>query len=126
MSIDDPKARTKLLSAKGEIEEILKRYDLAGFIVLHSAPCSAEVIVNLSPSYSKVTLLADGVAKIQSFRRDYPSAEAQAADMAATASMLNMMGAFTFETARTLGLLCNLVDEITGAEHGELTKVMTH
>lgn len=43
-----------------EINEILKKYDIAGVITLHT-PGHSEYLLKLDPSYSCATLTSDGI-----------------------------------------------------------------
>jgi hypothetical protein len=120
---DDPVAREKLLRARGEIAEIIKRYDIAAFVVMHAAPHASEVMIELSPSYSVVTL-KEGVARIISKLADYNGdKDAQRYDMAASANMASSMFELMAHTTMLLGDLAQRLDEITGSTHTEMTHI---
>ena len=114
---DDPVAREKLLRARSEIADTLARYDIAAFVVLHAAPSASEVMIELSPSYSIVTL-KDGVAHIKSLLADYDgNKDAQRYDMAASANMASSMFELMAHTAMLMGDLAKNLDELTGSTH---------
>jgi len=120
---DDPVAREKLLRARGEIEEIIKRYDLAAFVVLHAAPHGSEVLIEVSPSYSIVKII-DGVAHIKSQLADYKGdKDAQLYDLAASANMASSMFELMAHTTMLLGELAKQLDEITGSTHTNMKHI---
>lgn len=120
---DDPVAREKLLRARGEIAEIIARYDLAAFVVLHCAPSACEVLIELSPSYSVVTI-KEGVAHIKSKLEDYQGdKQAQLRDLTATANMASALFEMTAHTAMLLGELAKEMDDLTGATHTEMRPI---
>lgn len=120
---DDPVAREKLLRARGEIMDTLKRYDLAAFVCLHCAPSASEVMIELSPSYSIVTLV-DGTAHIKSKLADYDgNKDAQLYDMAASANMASSMFELMAHTAMLMGDLAQQLDAVTGSTHTGMTHI---
>lgn len=120
---DDPVAREKLLRARAEMNDILKRYDLAAFIVMHAAPSASEVIIELSPSYS-IVALKDGVAHIKSQLADYQGDKAaQLRDMAASANMASSLFELMAHTAMLMGDLAQQLDKITGSTHTEMRPI---
>jgi hypothetical protein len=120
---DDPVAREKLLRARGEIAEIIERYDIAAHVVLHAAPTASEVIVELSPSYSIVSLNG-GVAHIKSKLEDYQGDKtAQLYDLAATANMASSMFELMAHTAMLMGELAKQLDELTGSTHTSMKHI---
>ena len=117
---DDPVAREKLLRASGEIAEIIKRYDLAAFVVMHAAPHASEVMVELTPSYSIVTLV-EGLAHVKTKLADYNGdKDAQMYDIAASANMASSMFEFTAHMAMLLGELAQQLDALTGSTHTKM------
>lgn len=120
---DDPVAREKLLRARGEIAEIIQRYDLAAFVVLHCAPNGSEVMIELSPSYSNVTL-SEGVAHIKSKLEDYSGdRDAQLRDLTATANMASSLFEMMAHTAMLMGELSKQLDDMTGATHTDMRPI---
>lgn len=124
---DDPIAREKLLRARAEIEEILKRHDIACFAVLHAAPTAAEVIMHLEPSYSVIRVEKDGRARIQSKLADYNGDKAaKQYDLAATANMASSLFELAGRGALNLGHLSQVIDRESGAGHSTITKIKPH
>lgn len=123
---DDPIAREKLLRARAEVNAILDKYDIAGFVVLHAAPNACEVICHLEPSYSVVKILK-GQARIKSHIDDYKGdSEAQRRDLSASANMASSLFEMTAHTAMMLGELSKTLDALTGATHTEMKQVKPH
>lgn len=121
---DDPIAREKLLRARAEIQEILNRYDIAGLVVLHAAPHSAEVINHLEPSYSVMKVAKDGKVTIRSKLEDYNGdREAQRFDVAATANMASTLYELGARCAIQIGSLSEIIDRETGAGHTKIFPV---
>lgn len=124
---DDPIAREKLLCARAEINEVLKRYDLGGFVVLHAAPTSAEVIMCLEPSYSVLKIEDDGRVRIQSRLEDYHGdLEAKQYDLAATANMLSSLFELAAHGSMNLGQLSTVIDREAGTKHTSIQRVKPH
>jgi hypothetical protein len=122
--LDDPKAREKLLRARAEIEEILKRYDIGAFVVLHAAPSSAEVIMHLEPSYSVIKVGKKGDVRIKSLLSDYNGdVEAQRYNMAATANMASTLFELGGRCAINLGQISEVIDRESGAGHSTITQI---
>lgn len=117
----------KLLAARAKVEAILEEYDLAGIIVLHS-PGVAEMLVELSPSYSRLAMVeteGGGCAMhLRSKLEDYGGdKEAQRRDLAATANMTSMFAELTASIAAQLEQMNDVVQHFTGAEHGDMEKL---
>lgn len=124
---DDPIAREKLLRARAEIQETLNRYDIGGFIVLHAAPGSAEVIMHLEPSYSVIRVENDGRVRVQSKLEDYNGDKAaKQYDLAATANMTSTLFELAMHGAVNIGQLSELIDRESGAGHSTITQVKPH
>lgn len=120
---DDPIAREKLLLARAEMLEIIKRYDIAAHVVMHAAPNAAEVIIELSPSYSVVTHV-DGGFHIRSKLEDYNGdAEAQRRDLAASANMASSLFELSATAAIHLGELSKTINKKTGAKHSPVKHI---
>jgi hypothetical protein len=121
MTTDNPNAREKLLKARAEIEGILLRYDIAGFVVLHAAPTSSEVILHLEPSYSVVKIGKGGDTTFSSKLEDYNGdKEAKRYDLAATANMTSSLFELAGRGALHLGKLSRTIDEACGVDHGTM------
>ncbi len=124
---DDPIAREKLLRARAEIAEIIERYDLAAVVVMHSAPNSTEVMVELSPSYSVIKIDLHGEARIRSVLADYNGdVAAQRYDLTATANMAGAMFEAMAHNAMVTGALSQRLDAETGATHTRFEPVQKH
>jgi hypothetical protein len=120
---DDPVAREKLLRARAEVNAILAKYDIAGFVVMHAAPNASEVICHLEPSYSVVKILK-GQAVIRSKLEDYNGdKEAQRRDLTASVNMASSLFELTAHTAMMLGNLSKTLDKLTHAGHTEMTQI---
>src|SRR4051812_48517964 len=84
---------SKLIAARAEIELILKKHDIAGWVVLHNAPGEMEVFSHLEPSYSilRPQIVDGGMAvRVLSKLSDYGGdTKRQQHDQAATANMVH-------------------------------------
>jgi hypothetical protein len=121
---EDPEARTKLLKARAEIEDILTRYDLGAVIVLHAAPTSSEFVMRLEPSYSVMKVESDGRVRVESKLENYNGdKEAKRYDLAATANMASSLFELTGRCAIMLGQLSEIIDRHSGAGHSELRQI---
>lgn len=121
---DDPVAREKLLRARAEMEEILKRYDIAGLIVLHAAPTSSEFVMHLEPTYSVMKVEKDGRVRIESKLEHYNGdKEAKRYDLAATANMASSLFELGARCSLQIGQLSELIDRESGTEHGTMHQV---
>lgn len=108
----------KLKDARAEIEAILKKHDVAGFVSLH-APGWGEVFWSMWPSYS--ILVGDFPSiRIKSKLADYGGDVAkQVADQEATANMAHHLGMSLSECGmQFLDLSTALVHQL-GVEHVE-------
>ena len=82
----------KLKKAIQEIEEILKREDIAGFVVLHT-PGFAELLTRIDPSYSCASI-KDGALQIRGKKdRDFGGdVEKWKQSLTDTSNMLSLLG----------------------------------
>lgn len=110
----DP-AQKKLKDARAEIEAVLKKHDIAGFITLH-APGWAEEFWNIWPSYSILTGDFPAI-RIKSKAADYPSPEAQRADQQNTAQMIHSLAQALGGCALQFMELAEVLNARLGAEH---------
>jgi hypothetical protein len=114
MSIADP----KLKIARHEIEAICKRYDIAGFFILHNAPGNAEHWMEVSPSYSRASMEGPGALRLRSKLADYDGDKmAQRVDMEATLNMLSNFAMIAGQAAIPLLEISQQLDRQMGAEH---------
>jgi hypothetical protein len=111
----DP-AQKKLKKARAEIEAVLKRHDIAGFVTLH-APGWGEDFWNIWPSYS--ILIGDFPAiRIKSKATDYGGDTVkQRADQANTAQMVHHIATSMGGCAMQFLELANVLNARLGAEH---------
>lgn len=125
--VDDAVAREKLLTARGEIEEVLKRHNLAGYVMLYHPPGAIEVLMHLTPTWSKLTPIKreHGIAyHLRSKSTDYGGdIEAQRRMLEATVGMVSSMAQVLGTTGLTMLELATELDNATGAEHTGLQKV---
>lgn len=111
----DP-TQKKLKAARAEIEAVLKKHDIAGFVSLQ-APGWGETFWNLWPSYS--ILVGDFPAiRIKSKAADYGGdTTRQLADQANTAQMVHELGVSMAQCGMQFLQLASIVDAKLGAEH---------
>jgi hypothetical protein len=110
----------KLLAARAEILAVLKRYDIAGHIVLHNAPGNLEIFSKFDPSYSRLIGLPP-VVRLRSKAADYGGdKDAQRRDLEATANMVSGIATTMAENAMNLLNLAAWIDNATGAKHTPL------
>jgi hypothetical protein len=106
-----------LKQARAEIQAILDRYDIAGFVALHR-PGNGECWLHIAgPSYSKMT---GGPVdyRIRSQLVDYGGdVAAQKRDLESTAQMLHTLAQMTAEMALPLMALSTDIDKKVGATH---------
>lgn len=88
----------KLKMAAEEIKDVLRKYDIAGAIGLHT-PGHGEYFVHITTSYSCAYIYNDDEVRFYSKSEDYKSRKEQSLKQALTANMLNIlmdMSAFCF------------------------------
>lgn len=106
----------KLKKAAEDIKKILKQYDIAGLVVLHT-PGFSEFICQVSPSYSCVTLEGDHL-RIKAKKTDYPNKKQWQQKVEDSANMLHLLGNVGGERSLTIMELSKRVDDVIDAEHG--------
>lgn len=107
----------KLKNAAEEIKAILKKYDIAGAIALHT-PGNTEFVLELTPSYSCATVNQDHI-RFKAKKEDYNDELKRHKVIEDTS---NMMAGLSETVARNAMMLINVsgqLDKITGAEHGD-------
>lgn len=114
-----------LLAARAEIDAILKKHDIAGWVVLHNAPGEIEAFNRLDPSYSMLRpqVVEGGGMNVRLLSKlsDYGGdRERQMRDQAATASMVHSFAEVLGGAALGMIALSEIVDRETGAEHTPL------
>ena len=108
----------KLKQARAEIEAILKRHDIAGFVTLHTHGWG-EVFWNIWPSYS--CLIGDFPSiRVKSKVADYAGDTArQLQDQASTAQMIHILATEMSGSGLQFLQLANLLDIAFDATHDE-------
>lgn len=97
----DPASRHRLKLAQAEIEAVLKKYDLAGVVGLHT-PGASKLFFDLSPSYSCIQ-----VGSLQGARTPLvvlppsgdPSPTGPQPDLLSTSDLLQRMSAVTLDAS---------------------------
>jgi hypothetical protein len=109
----------RLKDARAEIEAVLKRHDIAGFVSLHGRNWG-EVFWNIWPTYS--ILIGDFPAiRIKSKAADYRGDTAkQVADQAQTAQMVHHLATSMGGCAVQFLELAGIVNAAVNAEHVDL------
>lgn len=80
----------KLKTAMAEINEVLKKHDIAAFVILHT-PGFIEYVNKLNPSYS-CALLQDGQMRVRLKTSELPGGKTQAKQLADdTYNMVTLM-----------------------------------
>lgn len=119
---DDADGREKLLRARGEILEVLKRYDLCANMYLIGQH-QMEVILHLDATWSRLVLQHSGI-RLRSKAADYGGDKAaQKQDLEATVGMVRALGELLSHGALAWLAASEQFDEATGAEHTPLQKV---
>jgi hypothetical protein len=118
---------SKLIQARAEIEEILRRHDIAAHVVLHNAPGNSKIFMRLTPGYSKLAELGserDGISfRLRSKLADYGGdVEAQKRDLAATANMVSSIAMHLGTAAMPMLRLAEQIDRAVGATHTEMQR----
>lgn len=111
-----PPMQKKLKDARAEIEAVLKKHDIAGFVSLH-APGFGEVFYTMWPSYS--VLVGDYPSiRIKSKAVDYGGdVVRQREDQANTASMAHHLGVSLSQFGMQFLDLSTALSQALGAEH---------
>jgi len=112
----------KLIQAHAEIEAILVKHDIAGHVILHTAPGDIEIVIRLDPSYSRLQEVGDGPGMVsyrfsatsEQYRGD---ADAQWRDVAATANMVDSMAQILSRSALAMLDLAQRINVAAGAHH---------
>lgn len=107
----------KLKKAAEEIKAIIKKYDIAALVVLHT-PGNSEYLMAIDPSYSCAKFEGDNL-RVKAKKKDYPSIEAWKQKIADTSNMLNLIGTTGGQIVMNILELSKRVDEVSGAEHDD-------
>ena len=106
----------KLKQAAEEIIAILKKHDIAGFVVLHT-PGYSEYLNHIEPTYSCLKL-SGGKAKFLAKKEHYENSEKiRDYKVTSTSNMLHCMSTLIGPFALNYYSLSKQIDKITDAEH---------
>lgn len=106
----------KLKNAAEEIKAILKKYDIAGAVALHT-PGYAEFVLELTPSYSCATVHQDHI-RFKAKKEDYNDALKHHKVIEDTSNMMTLLSETVAKNAMMLINVSEQLDKVTGAEHG--------
>jgi hypothetical protein len=125
---DDAAEREKLLRARHEVLEVLKRYDLCANVFLIGRH-QMEVILHLDAAWSRLSLARDADGneglRLRSKAADYGGdKEAQRQELEATVGMVSAMGELLGHGAMAWLAASEQFNNATGAEHTPLTRVL--
>lgn len=107
----------KLKNAAEEIKAILKNYDIAASIVLHT-PGHSEFILEITPSYSCAKLNHDSI-RFKAKKSDFNNELKRQQVISDTANMMNLLSETTAKNAMMLITVSEQFDKIVGADHGD-------
>lgn len=107
----------KLKNAAEEIKAILKKYDIAGAIALHT-PGNTEFVLELTPSYSCATVNQDHI-RFKAKKEDYNDELKRHKAIEDTSNMMSGLSETVARNAMMLITVSEQLDKITGAEHGD-------
>lgn len=116
----------KLVTARAEIEEVLKRLDIAGYFILHNAPGSIEIGTHLTPSYSVVKpIFKEGGGllgmRVKTAPADFGGDVAKRdRSLAATANLLSSFAEVLHGASFGFAAISAKLDDEIGAEHTPL------
>jgi hypothetical protein len=107
----------KLKNAAEEIKAILKKYDIAGAIALHT-PGNTEFVLELTPSYSCATVNQDHI-RFKAKKEDYNDELKRHNIIKDTSNMMAGLSETVAKNAMMLIIASEQLDKITGAEHDD-------
>jgi hypothetical protein len=107
----------KLKNAAEEIKAILKKYDIAAQIVLHT-PGHSEFVLHITPFYSCATLNHDHI-HFKAKKADFNDELKRQQVISDTANMMSLLSETSGKTALMLLQVADEFDKIVGAEHGD-------
>lgn len=110
------KSELKLKSAAEDIKDILRKYDIAASIVLHT-PGHGEFINHFLTSYSCAYQYEDESIRFFSKRENYKTQEEQFEKQRATSNMLRLMTEMIGNNFLTIQPISEKFDELVKAEH---------
>ncbi len=124
--IDHGTEREKLLRARHEILEVLKRHDLCGDVFLIGRH-RMEVLMHLDATWSKLALMRDehgneGICLRSKLTEYQGDVKRQREDLEATVGMVRALGELLGRGALAWLAASERFDEATGAQHTPLTR----
>lgn len=115
----------KLKKAAEEIKDILKKYDIAANVVLHT-PGHAEYLLHITPTYSAAWLENDNI-RFRARAADYNgNTMIRNQKIQDTLNMLRLLSDTAGKNALALLNVADQFDKITGAEHGDSDNHTSH
>ena len=119
--------RTRLLTARGLIEQVLREHQLVGQVILCAERGEAEAMLHLDAPWCRARLEQHGAGdsiRLRSKLADYGGdKDAQRRDLESTLGALNTMFVISGGAALALLTATEQFNEATGAEHTPLRKV---
>jgi hypothetical protein len=110
----------KLKAAMDDIKDVLKRYDIAGFVVIHT-PGFYEYLNYLTPSYS-CAKLENGEFRVRLKEAELPGGSKQAEQMAAdTFNMVTLLTDTIAQHAAGYMEFQSMLQEHWNGSHGDST-----
>ncbi len=109
----------KLKKAAEEIKQVLKKYDIAGSVVLHT-PGFCEYMLEITPSYSAAWLENGDLLRFRARLQDYNgNAAMRNQKISDTTNMFRILGDQQGKNALMLLEAADYFDKVTDAEHGD-------
>ncbi|RYE17069.1 MAG: hypothetical protein EOP45_16440 [Sphingobacteriaceae bacterium] len=109
----------KLKKAMEEIKDILSKHDIAGLVILHTAPGYTEFLNKLDPTYSCIKVTGDQIrfkAKLEDYNGDKEAWRKK------TTESLNLLASITECGIHVLAPLSHFSDQLTKELQAEHTK----
>lgn len=121
--MDEYQYSARLKEAMAEIKAVLRRYDIASYVVLSEPGCS-EYLFDLEPSWSAMQLVkgADNAVvgmRVRAKRAEFDSAEAQHRRIEDTLNLLTHLSDLLGEHRQAFAQLRARIEEKVDAEHSE-------
>ena len=107
----------KLKKAAQEIQHILKKYDIAGVVVIHT-PGHSEFVCSVSPSYSCAKITGDRLRVKAKLNEDFGGdRQAWKQKVRDTSNMLSLLSETMASMTMQLIEVSEAVDAATGSSH---------
>ena len=109
----------KLKKAAEEIKQVLKKYDIAASVVLHT-PSHCEYLLEITPTYSCAWIENGNHLRFRARKQDYNGNVAMRNQkIKDTVNMLRILSDQQARHAMNLMEAADKFDKIVGAEHGD-------